>query len=1038
MHWSVYLQNGYVFDAIVDHYALVYMVTRMSGALQNQRLLRLCLDLQNFAFRVIHRKGRDHWDADAISRLMQIDEVARVHTIDTLRSDTSTLTEEERHTLLRSGIRTRFGTKDSPEYGVLLERMACVIETQDTEHETDLKEAWMQERDYRNVVKILAEPVIPIASVGIMAPSLASQIHGGDVNSDNAAGYGVCKCAGQDKGCEVCRWVSVWAPQYAKHVQINPDVLVRHMCSSIRLADRLGRSEVSNKARATALQSQPEAVLRVLGSSGRMPMELRVSADTEFVRRQELKQYPGHLRCMPSTMIRSKLQQCSLEAKEQGQFEEELQRRETRCACTTSAEVHVMALGMTRQAERENASDRLADPITRSGRVREGAVSLNVGGGRQLRLDLERQQEAADNQERKRVRAPKRAMAAEKALDMSEVAAEAEVQTNSKTRQRKARFAYGKNRRASSSTPSGLPTEESGFDNVDNADDSVGHELLPVNTVTGSCYPIMGMFDLYTEVQGPELVALQGASKAMSACKASGLTYGDELRAQQGLGRSVYNVPVSGTPPPHQPEQRDERVMPLPGLQPAGVDGTQAPPPTPAVAVAPGRRGPRKNRRPLHTLRKKQQIPVAEVLERDLREGRIEELVKEALTTQDHLVQLHYLDPVTQELMEVTNTFEEKVTGVLMATSIVVDQQQQIYSLKDVRHKRSRILGEGGIAELVTAYGQSRIGSSEPWPSTDNQWLTAQLKDEYWAEVAARLVDPTMMIPLTKTDDIVDYLYRAAMPDGTVGPIRRRIQMASTLKHSQFGLQVTRTYTQMVVPRSLVLKSIEQHHELLGHPGQRKTLDTCKLSYYWPDMVADIWQHCHDCNFCAARKDNVEHKRVPMEVYDCPFWPWSRIHIDLCTELPVTKEGYTTVLVVKCVMSKWVKFIPIRSKGATDVAVALASVLETWGVPDIILSDRGTEFQNSVMTAIREIFGYKHIKTTAISPQGNGQAEAVMKVVKTTLASFVQDHQRDWSKYLGVLKMSVNGTVNTVTGYSPYFLMTGREMSSPTLDVYNE
>jgi hypothetical protein len=39
-----------------------------------------------------------------------------------------------------------------------------------------------------------------------------------------------------------------------------------------------------------------------------------------------------------------------------------------------------------------------------------------------------------------------------------------------------------------------------------------------------------------------------------------------------------------------------------------------------------------------------------------------------------------------------------------------------------------------------------------------------------------------------------------------------------------------------------------------------------------------------------------------------------------------------------------------------------------------------------------------------------------MKVVKTTLSSFVQDNQRDWHRYLGVLKMSINGTVNTVTG----------------------
>jgi hypothetical protein len=137
-------------------------------------------------------------------------------------------------------------------------------------------------------------------------------------------------------------------------------------------------------------------------------------------------------------------------------------------------------------------------------------------------------------------------------------------------------------------------------------------------------------------------------------------------------------------------------------------------------------------------------------------------------------------------------------------------------------------------------------------------------------------------------------------------------------------------------------------------------------------------------------------------------------------------------------MTKWVELIPIRSKGMTDVAQALSAVLSTWGVPDIIISDRGAEFNNSVLNAVKAIFGYKHVKTTAISPQGNGQAEAVMKVVKTTLASFVDHNQRDWENYIGVLKMSINGTVNTVTGYSPYFLMTGREMSSPTLQRIQE
>jgi hypothetical protein len=35
IHWRVYLQNGIPFEVIVDHYVLVYMVTKMSDAIDN-------------------------------------------------------------------------------------------------------------------------------------------------------------------------------------------------------------------------------------------------------------------------------------------------------------------------------------------------------------------------------------------------------------------------------------------------------------------------------------------------------------------------------------------------------------------------------------------------------------------------------------------------------------------------------------------------------------------------------------------------------------------------------------------------------------------------------------------------------------------------------------------------------------------------------------------------------------------------------------------------------------------------------------------
>jgi len=95
LHWQVYLLNGRVFDVIVDHYALVYMVTKAGGAEAQQRLLRLCLDLQQFTFNVIHRSGKDHLDADAVSRLLGKDDQPYVRTANELRDDTKPLTPTE-------------------------------------------------------------------------------------------------------------------------------------------------------------------------------------------------------------------------------------------------------------------------------------------------------------------------------------------------------------------------------------------------------------------------------------------------------------------------------------------------------------------------------------------------------------------------------------------------------------------------------------------------------------------------------------------------------------------------------------------------------------------------------------------------------------------------------------------------------------------------------------------------------------------------------------------------------------------------------
>ena len=101
LHWKVYLSGGLAFEVITDHYALVYMVTKIGGDIHG-RMSRMVMDLQGFSFSVTHRSGSLHLDADAVSRLLQVDEEPYVHTIDDLRDDFGPLTEEEKRTILRT------------------------------------------------------------------------------------------------------------------------------------------------------------------------------------------------------------------------------------------------------------------------------------------------------------------------------------------------------------------------------------------------------------------------------------------------------------------------------------------------------------------------------------------------------------------------------------------------------------------------------------------------------------------------------------------------------------------------------------------------------------------------------------------------------------------------------------------------------------------------------------------------------------------------------------------------------------------------
>ena len=105
---------------------------------------------------------------------------------------------------------------------------------------------------------------------------------------------------------------------------------------------------------------------------------------------------------------------------------------------------------------------------------------------------------------------------------------------------------------------------------------------------------------------------------------------------------------------------------------------------------------------------------------------------------------------------------------------------------------------------------------------------------------------------------------------------------------------------------------------------------------------------------------------------------WERIQIDLMSmeDIPIVHEGkkYQWILSIIDVFSRYLVLRSLHSKDTAVVAVELLQVFADFGTPAIIQSDRGSEFQGSVVTVAQQL-NVKIIRSSVKHPQSQGKVE---------------------------------------------------------------
>jgi transposase InsO family protein len=244
----------------------------------------------------------------------------------------------------------------------------------------------------------------------------------------------------------------------------------------------------------------------------------------------------------------------------------------------------------------------------------------------------------------------------------------------------------------------------------------------------------------------------------------------------------------------------------------------------------------------------------------------------------------------------------------------------------------------------------------------------------------------------------------------------------------------TANYTQIVLPEIFHKLVYEELHEKLAHVGADRVLELAKPRFYWPRMRTSIEKYITKrCRCIISKKPNTP-AIAPLKPIVTTY-PFELLTMDY-VELDEAK-GYKYALVCTDHFTKFVQIYATKNKKALSVADKIYNdLILKFGFPTRMHSDQGGEFVNKLLTRLHELAETKQSRTTPYHPQGNGATERFNRTMINMLKTLRENEKKDWSRHLSKLAFAYNVTVNRSTGFSPHFLMFGREPRLPIDSVF--
>ena len=313
---------------------------------------------------------------------------------------------------------------------------------------------------------------------------------------------------------------------------------------------------------------------------------------------------------------------------------------------------------------------------------------------------------------------------------------------------------------------------------------------------------------------------------------------------------------------------------------------------------------------------------------------------------------------------------------------------------------------------------------SEQRKTIHNRVIEEQTKDPQWC-------------------DLITYLRSNQLPTDDAARANRIREMSSNyvlkdgVLYRNWVDEHMVPHSTMVVPSSLRHNIMTAYHSsyIGGHYGTRRTYMVIKLRYWWPNMHKDVDEFCKSCIECQQRKTAHRQRNTVRLTTMIAYYPFHKLGIDVVGPFPISISGNKYIVVITDAFTKWVEAWPVDDQREETIAQLLVEhIVCRFGCPESLLSDRGTNFLSALSMKVYELLQINKKTTTAYRPQTNGVTERFNGTLVDMLSIYATE--RDWDAYIPYVLCSYRATPHATTGFSPHFLVFGREMRLPN-DVLN-